>query len=93
MEIGGHTDSQGREEMNLNLSQQRAESVLIALQSRRILTGNLIPIGYGETRPIAYNGTEEGREANRRIEFTLATEEDEAEEKADEGTGENNGQN
>ena len=93
MEIGGHTDSQGREEMNLNLSQQRAESVLIALQSRRILTGNLTPIGYGETHPIADNGTEEGREANRRIEFTLVTEEDETEEKADEGTGENNGQN
>jgi len=73
MEIAGHTDSQGREEMNLRLSQWRAESVLNALQVRRVLTGNLIPVGYGETRPIADNDTREGREENRRIEFTLIT--------------------
>lgn len=73
MEIAGHTDSQGREEMNLRLSQWRAESVLNALEARRVLTGNLIPTGYGETRPIADNGTREGREENRRIEFTLMT--------------------
>ncbi len=71
MEIGGHTDSQGREEMNLGLSQRRAEAVLEALQARRVLTGNLTPQGYGEAVPIGDNGTEEGREANRRIEFTL----------------------
>ncbi len=71
MEIAGHTDSQGREEMNLNLSQARAEAVLTALMARRILTSGLVARGYGETRPIADNKTEEGREANRRIEFTL----------------------
>ncbi len=71
MEIGGHTDSQGREVMNQALSQQRAEAVLNALQARRVLTGNLTPTGFGEAVPIADNGTEEGREANRRIEFTL----------------------
>ena len=79
MEIGGHTDSQGREEMNLQLSQARAESVLLALQLRRVLTGNLTPVGYGETRPVADNGTEEGREANRRIEFTLVASRESAE--------------
>jgi len=41
MEIAGHTDSQGREEMNLNLSQARAEAVLTALMARRILTSGL----------------------------------------------------
>lgn len=71
MEIAGHTDSQGRESMNLELSQQRAEAVLAALRARRVLTGNLTARGYGEAVPIADNGTEEGREANRRIEFTL----------------------
>ena len=71
MEIGGHTDSQGREEMNLSLSQDRAQAVLGALMSRRVLTGNLTAVGYGETVPIADNGTEDGREANRRIEFRL----------------------
>ncbi|MCU9848559.1 OmpA family protein [Defluviimonas sp. WL0024] len=71
IEIGGHTDSQGREEMNLDLSQDRAQAVVAALQSRRVLTGNLTAVGYGETVPIGDNGTEAGREANRRIEFRL----------------------
>ena len=71
MEIAGHTDSQGRETMNLELSQARADAVLNALMARRVLTANLVAKGYGETRPIADNGTEAGREANRRIEFTL----------------------
>ena len=71
MEIGGHTDSQGRESMNLRLSQSRADAVLNAIMARRVLTSNLTAKGYGETRPIADNGTEDGREANRRIEFQL----------------------
>lgn len=71
MEIAGYTDSQGREEMNLALSQSRAQAVLSALLARRILTSNLSAVGYGEENPIADNGTEDGREANRRIEFRL----------------------
>lgn len=71
MEIGGHTDSQGREEMNLDLSQKRAEAVIAALMSRRVLTGNLTAVGYGETVPVADNDSEAGREANRRIEVRL----------------------
>jgi len=71
LEIQGHTDSQGREEMNQNLSQARAQSVLNALRARRILTGSFVAKGYGESNPIATNDTEEGREANRRIEFRL----------------------
>lgn len=71
LEIQGHTDSQGRESMNLELSQSRAESVLNELRARRVLTGSFDAKGYGETAPIADNGTEAGREANRRIEFRL----------------------
>ncbi len=71
MEIAGYTDSQGREEMNRSLSQSRAQAVLTALLSRRVLTSNLVAKGYGEEDPIADNGSEEGREANRRIEFRL----------------------
>lgn len=71
MEIAGHTDAQGREESNLALSQARAEAVLLGLQGRRVLVGALTAKGYGETRPIAENETEAGRETNRRIEFTL----------------------
>jgi OmpA-OmpF porin, OOP family len=71
MEIAGHTDSQGREEMNQQLSQGRAEAVLNALLARRVLTTGLSARGYGEATPVADNDTPEGREANRRIEFTL----------------------
>ena len=71
IEIGGHTDSQGRESMNQQLSQARADAVLNAIMSRRVLTSNLSAKGYGESQPIADNGTEDGREANRRIEFKL----------------------
>ena len=71
LEIQGHTDSQGREEMNLNLSQARAQSVLNELRARRVLTSTFSAKGYGESDPIAENDTEEGREANRRIEFRL----------------------
>lgn len=71
LEIQGHTDSQGREEMNLNLSQARAQSVLNELRARRVLTASYTAVGYGETDPIADNDSQEGREANRRIEFKL----------------------
>jgi len=71
MEVAGHTDSQGREEMNLALSQSRADAVLTALMARRVLTTNLTARGYGESTPIADNGSETGREANRRIEFRV----------------------
>lgn len=71
MQIGGHTDSQGSEGGNLALSQARAEAVLLALQGRRVDVSGMTASGYGETRPIADNQTEAGREANRRIEFVL----------------------
>lgn len=73
MEVSGYTDSQGRDEMNQRLSLQRAESVLSALRARRVLTASFVAVGYGEADPIADNETEEGREANRRIEFRLLT--------------------
>ncbi|MDR0810602.1 MAG: OmpA family protein [Gemmobacter sp.] len=71
MEIAGHTDAQGSTEGNLALSQARAEAVLIGLQGRQVTVSGFIAKGYGEGLPIADNGTEEGREANRRIEFIL----------------------
>ncbi|MEX0366649.1 MAG: OmpA family protein [Ruegeria sp.] len=71
MEIQGHTDSQGREEMNQQLSQARAQSILNELRSRRVLTSTYAAVGYGESQPIADNDPEAGREENRRIEFRL----------------------
>lgn len=71
LEVQGHTDSQGGEDMNLSLSQQRSQSVLNELRSRGVLTTGFRAKGYGESKPVANNETEEGREANRRIEFRL----------------------
>ncbi|WP_224824933.1 OmpA family protein [Cognatishimia sp. MH4019] len=69
IEIGGHTDSQGSEEGNQRISEQRAQAVLEQLLQRGVSTLKLTAVGYGETSPIADNETEEGRESNRRIEF------------------------
>lgn len=71
LEVQGYTDSQGREEMNLALSQSRAQSVLNELRARRVLTASFVAKGFGEEAPVASNESEEGREANRRIEFRL----------------------
>lgn len=73
IEIGGHTDSQGGEELNLNLSQQRAQSVYdyIAVQFPQIELEQFSVRGYGESNSIATNDTAAGRARNRRVEFTV----------------------
>ena len=74
-EIEAHTDSMGPEAYNIGLSQRRAESVIEVLTSRfGIPASRLVPRGYGESRPIASNDSEEGRAANRRVMATLSTE-------------------
>ncbi|MXU66789.1 OmpA family protein [Oceanomicrobium pacificus] len=82
-EVAGHTDSQGGELSNQALSQRRADAVLDALLEREVPTSSMTAKGYGEAVPIADNGTEEGRQINRRIEFTLI--EDDPEGDADGG--------
>ncbi len=71
MEIAGYTDAQGSDSGNQALSQARAETVLMSLQGRQVDVSAMVAKGYGEANPIADNASEEGREANRRIEFTL----------------------
>lgn len=80
IQIAGFTDSQGREEMNQQLSQERAGAVLVALRQRRIPVSSFEAVGFGEADPIATNDTEDGREANRRIEFSLIVPESAVEE-------------
>lgn len=87
LEIQGHTDSQGSEGGNLRLSQQRADTVLAELRNRRVLTEFFDAVGYGEAEPVADNGTEAGREANRRIEFALIVPVEETPEAAAEASG------
>ncbi|MCA1774678.1 MAG: OmpA family protein [Loktanella sp.] len=78
IQIAGYTDSQGGEEMNQQLSKDRAESVLAALRSRRVPVSTFDAEGFGEADPIESNETAEGREANRRIEFSLIVPESDA---------------
>jgi OOP family OmpA-OmpF porin len=70
IEIGGHTDSQGRDKLNQRLSQARAEAVLDALIARGVPLDRLSARGYGDQQPVATNASEAGRALNRRIEFT-----------------------
>jgi outer membrane protein OmpA-like peptidoglycan-associated protein len=65
--IEGHTDNIGGSELNMRLSQQRAESVVKALVDNGIDPSRLTAKGYGSSRRIAYNNTSEGRQKNRRI--------------------------
>ena len=70
--IEGHTDSFGGDDSNQKLSQTRAEAVQqYMINAMRIPTYRLIATGYGETRPIASNETESGRERNRRIDIVI----------------------
>lgn len=70
--IEGHTDTQGNDEKNLLLSQKRAESVMNYLEENfGIAADRMKAIGYGETRPIASNDTNEGRQKNRRVDVVI----------------------
>lgn len=69
--IEGHTDSVGRDDLNLKLSQARAESVMKYLIQKGVSPERLEAKGYGETIPIADNSTPEGRAKNRRVEFVI----------------------
>lgn len=71
IEIGGHTDDQGSEDYNLNLSQERVNSVVAYLIENGIKESRLTGKGYGESNPIADNSTEQGQELNRRVEFSI----------------------
>ena len=68
-EIAGHTDGQGPEAVNRQLSEDRAAAVAAALQAEDLPLVTLVAHGYGASRPIADNATADGRARNRRIEF------------------------
>lgn len=71
LQLGGHTDNVGDVESSTDLSQRRADRVLAYLVENGISAARLQSIGYGPTRPIETNDTEEGRAQNRRIDFTV----------------------
>lgn len=70
VEIGGHTDSIGNERVNQRLSARRATAVARYIERAGVGTSRLNPVGYGETEPLVDNTTSDGRDENRRVEFT-----------------------
>ena len=69
--IEGHTDNVGSDASNLKLSQRRAEAVKKYLTDKGIDATRIVSKGYGEMEPVADNKTAEGRQRNRRVEFTI----------------------
>jgi len=71
VEIAGHTDSIGTRESNLQLSRDRAEAVRAFLVEAGVEPARIKAKGYGERKPVADNSSEEGRQKNRRVVFTI----------------------
>jgi outer membrane protein OmpA-like peptidoglycan-associated protein len=71
VEVAGHTDSDGSDAYNQQLSQNRAGSVVSYLVSREVRGDRFLTVGAGETRPIADNTTPQGKQQNRRVEITI----------------------
>jgi outer membrane protein OmpA-like peptidoglycan-associated protein len=71
IEISGHTDNAGKPADNLLLSNNRARAVVEYLVNKKIAPVRLLSRGYGETKPVADNKTEEGRALNRRTEMKV----------------------
>lgn len=71
VEVAGHTDSIGSDEVNQRLSEQRANAVAQYLMAQGVNPQRFIVVGAGKRYPIASNDTEAGRAANRRVEITL----------------------
>ena len=73
VQLSGHTDNIGKPEDNLALSKARAEAVRKQLIAYGCVPEKITALGYGDTRPVASNDTEEGRRLNRRVEITIET--------------------
>jgi outer membrane protein OmpA-like peptidoglycan-associated protein len=71
IEIAGHTDSKGSDAYNLSLSDGRAAAVRSYLLEQWIDVDRVTSRGYGESVPVATNETDQGRQENRRVEFTI----------------------
>lgn len=71
LKLAGHTDNTGSMQTNMRLSKERAEAVKAYLVSKGANPSRIEATGYGPTQPIASNATAEGRQKNRRVEFTL----------------------
>jgi outer membrane protein OmpA-like peptidoglycan-associated protein len=71
IELSGHTDNQGSAKLNLELSEDRVDTVILYLVGKGVSRNRLSGKGFGGTKPIASNRGEETRKLNRRVEFTI----------------------
>jgi outer membrane protein OmpA-like peptidoglycan-associated protein len=71
IEISAHTDNRGADDYNSKLSDNRAASVREYIVSKGIAPERITSKGYGETKPIVANDTDENRQLNRRVEFVI----------------------
>jgi outer membrane protein OmpA-like peptidoglycan-associated protein len=71
IELGGHTDNVGNPALNKELSEKRVEAIKNYLVSKGIAVNRITGVGYGGSKPVASNNTEETRKLNRRVEFTI----------------------
>ncbi len=69
--VEGHTDSDGSDKYNLDLSDRRSKSVMMYLVEAGVPENRLESHGYGESKPIASNATKVGKAKNRRVEFRI----------------------
>jgi outer membrane protein OmpA-like peptidoglycan-associated protein len=71
IEMSAHTDNKGSDDYNYKLSDERARSVREYIISKGISAGRIISQGYGETKPVVLNDTDDNRQLNRRVEFKI----------------------
>lgn len=71
IEVQGHADNSGNEAQNQTLSEERAKAVVDYLISKNVHKNRLFYKGYGSTKPVASNESDEGRRQNRRVEFVM----------------------
>jgi outer membrane protein OmpA-like peptidoglycan-associated protein len=72
LQIEGHTDSVGGDQMNQQLSERRADSVRDFLIAQGVAGSSVTAKGFGKTQPVASNDTAEGRQKNRRVELVVS---------------------
>jgi outer membrane protein OmpA-like peptidoglycan-associated protein len=85
--VEGHTDNVGKKAYNKKLSENRADSVIGFLDTQGVVRARMTAVGFADDRPVGDNKTEEGRQANRRVEIQITANEKMQQQAAQQGQG------